>query len=99
MRSAAVVLVTAVLASLAAACGSHNHDDGHEWTAEELAELERKWGMEVSKPLSFRLYLYTLWKIPRINFSLFLFLFGTTGVLYVCNVTQKKEWVWYFPRD
>lgn len=42
-----VVLLTAVLASLAAACGSHNHDD-HEWTVEELAELERKWGMEVS---------------------------------------------------
>lgn len=34
------------LASLAAACGSHGHDD-HEWTAEELAELEHKWGMEV----------------------------------------------------
>lgn len=86
MRSAAVVLVTAVLASLAAACGSghnHHHDDGHEWTAEELAELERKWGMEVSKPVPFRLYLYTLWKTPRINFSFFLFLFGTTGVLRV----------------
>lgn len=41
-------LVAAVaLASLAAACGNHAHDE-HEWTAEELAELEHKWGMEVS---------------------------------------------------
>lgn len=40
-------LTAAVLASLAGACGNHG-DDGHEWTAEELAELEHKWGMEVS---------------------------------------------------
>lgn len=40
-------LTAAVLASLAGACGNHGAD-GHEWTAEELAELEHKWGMEVS---------------------------------------------------
>jgi agmatinase len=28
------------------ACGGH--DDGKEWTKEELAELEDKWGHEVS---------------------------------------------------
>lgn len=39
-------LLTAALAWRAAACGNHGHD-GHEWTAEELAELEHKWGMEV----------------------------------------------------
>lgn len=49
------VLLTAALASLAAACGSHKHDD-HEWTAEELAELERKWGMEVRKLFSLSLF-------------------------------------------
>ncbi|CAN8096433.1 unnamed protein product [Discula destructiva] len=38
------ILAAAVLASLVGACG--NHDDGHEWTAEELAELEHKWSME-----------------------------------------------------
>lgn len=54
MRGA--VLLTAALASLAAACGSHNHDD-HEWTAEELAELERKWGMEVKQSF----FLLFLW--------------------------------------
>lgn len=42
-----------VFASLAAACGNHGHDD-HEWTAEELAELEFKWGMEVSLPIVLR---------------------------------------------
>lgn len=42
-----VLLVAFAFASLAAACGSHGHDD-REWTAEELAELEFKWGMEVS---------------------------------------------------
>jgi hypothetical protein len=46
MRSGRALLFAA-LASLAAACGHHQHDD-HEWTAEELAELEHKWGMEVS---------------------------------------------------
>lgn len=40
-------LLVAALASLVGACGNHQHDD-HEWTAEELAELEQKWGMEVS---------------------------------------------------
>lgn len=47
MRCRPAALLTAALASLAAACGNHKHDD-HEWTAEELAELEHKWGMEVS---------------------------------------------------
>lgn len=42
--------VVAALASLAAACGNHAHDQ-REWTADELAELEHKWGMEVSCPL------------------------------------------------
>lgn len=37
-----------VLASLAAACGGGRGHDDHEWTAGELAELEHKWGMEVS---------------------------------------------------
>lgn len=41
------VLAAAALASLAAACGNHAHDE-REWTAEELAELESKWGAEVS---------------------------------------------------
>lgn len=39
-------LLLVALASLAAACGNHGHD-GREWTAEELADLETKWGMEV----------------------------------------------------
>lgn len=50
MRALGALLV---LASLAAACGGgHRHDD-HEWTAEELAELEHKWGMEVSSGVFF----------------------------------------------
>lgn len=42
------ILVAAALASLAAACGNHAHDE-REWTAEELLELEQKWGAEVSQ--------------------------------------------------
>lgn len=45
MRGAQLV-AAAALASLAAACGNHAHDE-REWTAEELAELEAKWGAEV----------------------------------------------------
>lgn len=48
MRALRAALVLAC-ASVAAGCGGHGHDD-HEWTAEELAELEYKWGMEVSFP-------------------------------------------------
>jgi agmatinase len=42
-------LLTALLpaiAGLVSACG-HDHHSDREFTPEELAELERKWGMEV----------------------------------------------------
>lgn len=35
------------MTSLAAACGGHHKHDDRVWTAEEIAELEYKWGMEV----------------------------------------------------
>ncbi|KAL1880663.1 hypothetical protein Daus18300_001275 [Diaporthe australafricana] len=49
MRNGWAPLALAALASLAKACGGggHKHDD-RVWTAEEVAELEHKWGMEVS---------------------------------------------------
>lgn len=34
-----------LFAGVCAACGGH--DDGKEWTKEELDELEAKWGYEV----------------------------------------------------
>lgn len=34
------------LGGLASACG-HDHHDDKEWTKEELADLEAKWGYEV----------------------------------------------------
>lgn len=57
------LLTGAVLASLAGACGDH-HDDGHEWTAEDLAELEYKWGMEVSLLRLFFLHLVHSGLVP-----------------------------------
>ncbi|KAI6382894.1 hypothetical protein MCOR25_000409 [Pyricularia grisea] len=43
-----VVYLAALLASVGAAvaCAGDKHHDDHEWTKEELDELERKWGME-----------------------------------------------------
>lgn len=46
------VLLSAALAAvgnvvLVNACGGHGHDHGKDFSAEELAELERKWGFEV----------------------------------------------------
>ena len=38
------------LGALCNACSHDNHDD-REWTKEELAELEAKWGYEVCHPL------------------------------------------------
>lgn len=45
-----VVYLAALLATAGAAvaCAGGKHHDDHEWTKEELDELERKWGMEVS---------------------------------------------------
>ena len=48
MRSGWAPVVLAALASLAEACGGHHKHDDRVWTAEEVAELEYKWGMEVS---------------------------------------------------
>lgn len=44
MKSTALLSLLA-LAGLSAGCG-HDHDD-KEWTQEELAELQAKWGNEV----------------------------------------------------
>ncbi|KAH8840971.1 hypothetical protein MCOR27_011733 [Pyricularia oryzae] len=43
-----VVYLAALLATAGAAvaCAGGKHHDDHEWTKEELDELERKWGME-----------------------------------------------------
>ena len=49
MRSGWAPLVLAALASLAEACGGHHKHEDRVWTAEEIAELEYKWGMEVSE--------------------------------------------------
>lgn len=46
MKSAAFLSLL-LCSGLSAACGGHEHDD-KEWSKEELAELEEKWGHEVS---------------------------------------------------
>lgn len=56
MRSAWAPLVLAALASLAEACGGHHKHEDRVWTAEEVAELEYKWGMEVSGREAFLLF-------------------------------------------
>lgn len=49
MRSGWAPLVLAALVSLTEACGGHHKHEDRVWTAEEIAELEYKWGMEVSR--------------------------------------------------
>ncbi|POS76852.1 guanidinobutyrase [Diaporthe helianthi] len=46
MRSGWALFVLAALASLTEACGGHHKHEDRVWTAEEIAELEHKWGME-----------------------------------------------------
>lgn len=43
-----LVCLLLALASPGSACGD-GHDDVKEWTKEELAELEAKWGFEVNQ--------------------------------------------------
>lgn len=45
-----------LFAGLCAGCGGDNHDD-KEWTKEELAELEAKWGFEVCEPKEYTVFL------------------------------------------
>lgn len=39
--------LTCLLALVGSSYACGGHDDGKEWTKEELAELEEKWGFEV----------------------------------------------------
>ncbi len=48
MRSELLLPALVAFARLAGACGDHGHDK--DFTPEELAELERKWGPEVRMP-------------------------------------------------
>lgn len=40
-----------LLAALTTACGHEHDEDGKEWTEDELAELEARWGYEVRNSL------------------------------------------------
>ena len=53
MKSAALMSLL-LWSGLSAACGGHGDHDGKEWTKEELAELEAKWGFDVSATLEDR---------------------------------------------
>jgi hypothetical protein len=46
------VFTAAVLSAIAGVVSgcAHDHSNGRDFTPEELAELERKWGMEVIIP-------------------------------------------------
>lgn len=49
MRSKDLIcLALSCFSALVQACGGHDHQV-REWTQEELDELEKKWGAEVSK--------------------------------------------------
>lgn len=48
MRASSLLRLLA-LSGLSNACG-HDHHDEKEWTKEELADLEAKWGFEVRPP-------------------------------------------------
>lgn len=48
MRTSSLLRLLA-LSGLSNACG-HDHHDEKEWTKEELADLEAKWGFEVGHP-------------------------------------------------
>ena len=48
MKSELLLPALVAFARLAGACGDHGHDK--DFTPEELAELERKWGFEVRIP-------------------------------------------------
>ncbi|KID96118.1 agmatinase, partial [Metarhizium majus ARSEF 297] len=49
MKPASWLSLLALTGSAAHACGGHD-DDGKEWTKEELAELQAKWGHEARSP-------------------------------------------------
>lgn len=46
MKPASWLSLLALTGSAAQACSGHDDDDGKEWTKEELAELQAKWGHE-----------------------------------------------------
>ncbi|KFG85442.1 agmatinase [Metarhizium anisopliae] len=51
MKPASWLSLLALAGSAAHACGGHDDDDdGKEWTKEELAELQAKWGHEARSP-------------------------------------------------
>jgi hypothetical protein len=47
------------IAGLVSGCG-HDHHSDREFTPEELAELERKWGMEVCVATRYRTFMMDL---------------------------------------
>jgi hypothetical protein len=77
MRSGWAPLILAALASVAEACGGHHKHEDRVWTAEEIADLEYKWGMEVSEPK--RPFLLFPTRLSTVEPSMYL---GTIGQVH-----------------